>query len=72
MTNIANSTFIEYISKINTRDIFRFIETYNYVDFLNININNISIKCIKLGVKLFDTSNEGHNIKYIFIYKIYV
>lgn len=72
MTNIDNSTFVEYISRINTRDIFRFIEKYKYIDFLNININNISIKCIKLDVKLLDTSNEGHNIKYIFIYKIYV
>ena len=71
MTNIDNSTFIEYISRINTRDIFRFIERYNYIDFLNIKINNISIKCIKLGVKILDSSNEGHNIKFIFIYKIY-
>lgn len=69
--NIENSTFIEYISLIEIKNILIFIEKYTYMDFLNITIDDISVKCIKLQVKLFDTSNEGHNIKYIIIYKIY-
>ncbi len=67
----SNSTFVEYISIKEIKDIILFIEKYTYIDLLNIEIKDRCIKCVKLNVKLFDSSNEGHNIKYIFIYKIY-
>jgi hypothetical protein len=69
--NNDNTTFIEYQSKNNLIDLFRFIETYEYDDFLDVAIYQINIKCIKLIVKIWENSNEGHNLKYIIIYKIY-
>ena len=67
-----NSAFIEYISRKEIKNIISFIEKYKYIDFLNITIEDVGIKCVKLDVKMSDTSNEGHDIKFIFIYKIYI
>lgn len=69
--DIQNTTFVEYNSKEQLKDIFSFIEYYEVDDFLDINIKNVIIKCIKLIIKLWSNSNEGHELKYLIIFKIY-
>lgn len=66
-----NTTFVEFQTKKDLIDIFSFIETYEYDDFLDVAIYQVNIRCIKLIVKIWNNSNEGHNIKYIIIFKIY-
>lgn len=70
MNNI-NTSFIEYQSKNQLNNIFYFIEKYEFDDFLDVCVYGVTVKCIKLDIKLWDTSNEGSDLKYIIIYKIY-
>lgn len=69
--NIDNTTFVEYNSRIETTILFYFIEIYEYDDFLSIMIDDVNIRCLKLNVKLYDTSNDGTYVKYLIIYKVY-
>jgi hypothetical protein len=69
--NIDNTTFVEYTTRDDLINIFMFIEIYEYDDVLCIDYYDCYIKCIKLEIKLYNNSNEGHNIKYLFIYKIF-
>jgi hypothetical protein len=69
--NNTNTAFVEYQSKYQLSDIFKFIETYEYDDFLDVAVYQVNIKCIKLIVDILKSSNEGFDIKYIILYKIY-
>ena len=69
--DIINTSFVEYLSKNQLKDIFYFIEEYEYDDLLDICVNGVNVKCIKLDIKILQTSNEGLNLKYLIIYKIY-
>jgi hypothetical protein len=69
--NNNNASFIEYKSKNQLKDFFYFIKEYEYDDFLDICIKGVYIKCVKLDIKMWENSNEGLNLKYILIYKIY-